>query len=315
MKIWNFGLLTCLKKLYHLLVGWIGNQDSDFPKTFHSLSLSEKESAVSESARSMYLLDKNQPRKYEILAVKFLGVGEKIEISICIGWFCLKEKLHEQKLTQQFLLLTVNGCGKFHQNLNHGFQFSLLQNAQVSLSRQEGRNFKFHRFVLSKKKQFWGGTEFETKSQFSPKLSMALHCQSRRLLCQFFAQETYFLAKTNLWNLKFWPFLPGWIKLAQFFLGWIGNQELIFPQTFHGTSVSEQETAISIYWSSNLCFSQNQPRKFEILTLLAWFNQIGTAFPGLNCKPGVSFPQNFPWHFSVRTGDCYVNFLLKKLIF
>ena len=249
MKIWNFGLLTCLKKLYHLLVGWIGNQDSGFPKTFHSLSLSEKESAVSESARSMYLLDKNQPRKYEILAVKFLGAGEKIEISICIGWFCLKEKLHEQKLTQQFLLLTVNGCGKFHQNLNHGFQFSLLQNAQVSLSRQEGRNFKFHRFVLSKKKQFWGD--------------------------------------------------------------WIWNQESVFPKTFHGTSLSEQETAMSIFCSRNLFFSQNQLMKFEILTLLTWLNQIGTIFPGLNWKSGVSFPPNFPWHFSVRTGNCYFNLLLK----
>ena len=165
------------------------------------------------------------------------------------------------------------------------------------------------------KKNNFGGTEFETKSQFSPKLSMALHCQSRRLLCQFFAQETYFLAKTNLWNLKFWPFLPGWIKLAQFFLGWIGNQELVFPQTFHGTSVSEQETAISIYCSSNLCFSQNQPRKFEILTLLTRFNQIGTAFPGLNCKPGVSFPQNFSWPFNVTTWNSCHSFWLNQCTF
>ena len=29
--------------------------------------------------------------------VKFLGVGEKAEISNFIGWFCLKDKLLEQK--------------------------------------------------------------------------------------------------------------------------------------------------------------------------------------------------------------------------
>ena len=39
----------------------------------------------------------NQPSKYEILTVKFLGAGEKVEISNLIGLFCLKDKLLGQK--------------------------------------------------------------------------------------------------------------------------------------------------------------------------------------------------------------------------
>ena len=35
----------------------------------------------------------------------------------------------------------------------------------------------------------------------------------------------------------------------------------------------------------------------------------------MNWKPGVSFPPNISWPFSVRTGNCYVNFLLKQFIF
>ena len=52
---------------------------------------------------------------------------------------------------------------------------------------------------------FLGGTKLETRSQFFPKLSMALQCQNTKLLCQFFNQAIYQLAKTNLWNLKFRP--------------------------------------------------------------------------------------------------------------
>ena len=35
--------------------------------------------------------------KYEILTVNFLGASKKVEISIFINWFCLKDKLFEQK--------------------------------------------------------------------------------------------------------------------------------------------------------------------------------------------------------------------------
>ena len=35
--------------------------------------------------------------KYEILTVNFLGASKKVEISNFIDWFCLKDKLFEQK--------------------------------------------------------------------------------------------------------------------------------------------------------------------------------------------------------------------------
>ena len=52
---------------------------------------------------------------------KFLSSSEKIETLNFMGWFCLKDKLLEEKFTQQFPVLTVMGCGKFQQNLNCGF--------------------------------------------------------------------------------------------------------------------------------------------------------------------------------------------------
>ena len=67
----------------------------------------------------------------------------------------------------------------------------------------------------------------------------------------------------------------------------------VFLQTFHGPSVSEQDTAMSIFCLGNLSFNQNQLMKFAILTLLARFNPIGTIFRGLNFKPGVSLSQIF----------------------
>ena len=60
-----------------------------------------------------------------------------------IGW--------GKNLTQQFSVQIMKGCEKSQQDLNLGFQFSLPKNAEISWSRQEGRNFKFHRLVLAKR--------------------------------------------------------------------------------------------------------------------------------------------------------------------
>ena len=129
------------------------------------------------------------------------------------------------------------------------------------------------------KKSNFGKTELETRRQFSPKLFMPLQCQNIKLLCQFLSQAIYFLAKTNLWSLKFWPFLPGSIKLAQFFLGWIGNRSQFFPKLFialqcHNTKLLNQCT-----------FNTKQSHKIWNFHLLAC---LGDFFSGLNWKPGVS---------------------------
>ena len=36
--------------------------------------------------------------KFEILTVKFLGAGKKVEISNFVGWFYLKDKFLEKKM-------------------------------------------------------------------------------------------------------------------------------------------------------------------------------------------------------------------------
>ena len=56
----------------------MGNQDSDFLETFHSLSLF--------FAQSIYVLEKTN-RGNEILMVKFLQAGEKVEIQVSLVGF------------------------------------------------------------------------------------------------------------------------------------------------------------------------------------------------------------------------------------
>ena len=142
---------------------------------------------------------------------------------------------------------------------------------------------------------------------------MALQCQIRKLLCQFFAQAIYVLAKTNLWKLKFWPFSPGSIKLAQFFLGWIGNQESVFPQTFDGPSVSQHETPATVFGWTNVPFRQNNPIKFEISTFWLAGTKLGEFFSGLNWKPGVSFTPNFLWAFQCHKMKLLPQFLVEPM--
>ena len=68
-----------------------------------------------------------------------------------------------------------------------------------------------------------------------------LQCHKMKLIPQFLAEPIYLLDKTNRWNLKFWPILSASAELAHFILSWIGNQESVFPQTFHRPSLSQDE--------------------------------------------------------------------------
>ena len=77
--------------------------------------------------------------------------------------------------------------------------------------------------------------------------------------------------KTNQWNLKFSPSCLLKENSPNFFLCWIGKQELDFAETVHCCLRSGHELAVSIFCSVNLFFRQKQPVKFEIFTFsLAW---------------------------------------------
>ena len=106
-----------------------------------------------------------------------------------------------------------------------------------------------------------------------------------------------------------------WTKLAQSFLGWIGNQKSVFLQTFHGPSVSQYETCTTIFGWANVPYRQNEPMIFEILTHLVCFNEIGTFISGLNWKPSVNFPPIFSWPFSVTRWNSYHSSPLNKCTF
>ena len=68
-------------------------------------------------------------------------------------------------------------------------------------------------------------------------------------------------------------------KFYQFLLGWTGNHNSDFDETFHSSSLSGEETVVSIFSSGNLSFRENQPMKFEILT----FSPAGRKFTQFFC--------------------------------
>ena len=85
-------------KFADFFLGWIGNQESLSPQTFHGPSVSGQESPVSFFCWSNLSFSRNQPMKFKILTVKFLPAGKKVQISNFIGWYCLKEKLFEKQM-------------------------------------------------------------------------------------------------------------------------------------------------------------------------------------------------------------------------
>ena len=211
--------------------------------------------------------------------VKFLQAGKKGEISNFIRWFCLRDKFLEKiSETHQFPVLTMKGCEKFHQNLNRGFRFSLPKNCKISLSRREGQNLKFHRFVLFKKIQFWEDWIGNQEAVFSQTFHAPSVSEHKTAMSISFSSNLFF-SQNQPMKFEIWPFLPGSIKLAQFFLGWIGNRSQFFPKLFialqcHNTKLLNQCT-----------FNTKQFHKIWNFHLLAC---LGDFFSGLNWKPGVS---------------------------
>ena len=51
--------------------------------------------------------------------------------------------------------------------------------------------------------------------------------------------------------MKFWPFLSPGKKIHQFVLGWFGNS--VFAQTIHGPSVSQNQTAVKVFFVQAIC--------------------------------------------------------------
>ena len=131
--------------------------------------------------------------KLEILMVKFLWGGEKVKISNFIGWFCLKGKLPEQKIWTVVSCPDSEGLCKVSAKCESWFPIQLTQKWWNFLV-QGWRNFAI----------FWYA-EFETRIQILLKLCTVLHCQGRKLLCEFAAQAISLLQKTKCWNFKFGP--------------------------------------------------------------------------------------------------------------
>ena len=98
MKFEILAFLPAQKKFDRFLVGSIEKKGSDFCETFDSRSLWGEETGVSIFCSGNFSFRRNQPMKFEIWMVKFLGASKKAKISNFISWFPLKDKLPEQKI-------------------------------------------------------------------------------------------------------------------------------------------------------------------------------------------------------------------------
>ena len=176
-------LPSCLsEEILLFLVGWIGNQHSDFAETFHSLSLSKQETAVSGFCSVNLSYRQYQSMKYEILMVKFLRASEKVEISNFIGWFCLKDKFLEKKnghisflswkwrdvesFSKIWIAVSDSAHPKMVKFLGAGEKTKILNFIVWFFVKNKLLGQKIERIF------FWA--ELEIRSQFCPKLSMDL---------------------------------------------------------------------------------------------------------------------------------------------
>ena len=114
-----------------------------------------------------------------------------------------------------------------------------------------------------------------------------------------------------------WIFTFHWFvlsKKSQFLEDWIGNQESVFTQTCHSSSVSGEETAVPFFCSSNLSWDETNRwnLKFWPSRLL---QEIFPIFGRLNWKPLFRFGWNLQQPLTLRTRNCCLNFVLKQFTF
>ena len=95
-KIWNFGVLACYNQFHHFHISWIGfvYNINWLRKNWHSSFLFWKWGAVQSFSKIWTMISNSAYQKI----VKFLQTGKKAKILNLIGWFCLKDKMTEQKV-------------------------------------------------------------------------------------------------------------------------------------------------------------------------------------------------------------------------
>ena len=111
---------------------------------------------------------------------------------------------------------------------------------------------KFGPFFPAGKKltNFWGA-DSGSRIQFWLNVCMALQCHKIKLLRRF--------EYSTLW--------PTGKKFTNFCGEEMGNHDLVCAQTLHGPSVSENESFVKVFRSTNLPFRKIKPRKFKFLNV------------------------------------------------
>ena len=156
--------------------------------------------------------------------------------------------------------------------------------------------------------------ELETMIQILLKLSTALDCHHRKLLCKFSTQAIYLLDKTNQWNMKFWSscLLE---EISQFFGGLYWKPRFRFCWNFPKAFTCLDRKLLSKFSAQALYLLE----KTNWWNLKFWpsclLKEISQFFGRPNWKPRFRFCWNFPQTFTVWSGNGCLNFLLRQFIF
>ena len=151
----------------------------------------------------------------------------------------------------------------------------------------------------------------ETPIQILQKLSTALHCEEKKVLCQLFAKAIYLLQKTKqrIWNFDLLTsskkIQPNWNWKLGFRFCW-----KIF------TAIYCQDRNLLCQFFVQAIFLLDKTNRWN---LKFWpsrrLEETSPKLFVLNWKPGFRFWWNFPQLFTVRTGNFCINFLHRQFIF
>ena len=139
----------------------------------------------------------------------------------------------------------MKGCAKFQQNVNRGFRFSLPENGEISWCRDEE--------ILP----FFGTLNLKPGFRFCWNFAQSFTVRAGNCCVNLLLRQFLFYRKPSA-EISNLGLLPGSKKFCQFLLGWIGNEDSDFAETFHNPSLSGQEGAVSLFSSRNFIF-QTKP--------------------------------------------------------
>ena len=159
---------------------------------------------------------------------------------------------------------------------------------------------KFRPFLSAGKKLTnFCGTDLRSRIQFWLKVYMALQCHKIKLLRRFSGWSNLLLRqnKNKIWNLG--TFLLLQRNWSTFWGGLFGKQPSVLAQSLNGSSLSQNETPVKVFWFNQFTFQTKESNKIWNLGTFSQLKSNWPIFLGLIWRPKFSFSPKFVWLFSV----------------